>query len=194
MRSVPNSEKTSVPNVHLLWWTKVGPWYFQLISNYFHETSCCYSVIKSSVGFFATSWIAAWEASLSSTVSWSLLKLIFIESMMPSNHLILCFPLLILPSIFPALGAFLMSWPFASGGQSIAASASVQLLSWGILVWIKAGTWTSIALLFSDRETVRWKPELNLGKSLSYLPPLSEAGSSANRLIGSSQADERGTH
>ena len=45
-------------------------------------------------------------SSLSFTVSWSLLKLMFIESVMPSNHLILCHPLLLLPSIFPSIRVF----------------------------------------------------------------------------------------
>ena len=59
--------------------------------------------------FFATSWTAACLASLFFTISLSLLKLMSIESMMPSNHLILCRPLLLLPSIFPASGSFPMS-------------------------------------------------------------------------------------
>ena len=56
--------------------------------------------------FFETPWTAACQASLSSTNSWSLLKLISIESMMPSNHLILCHPLLLPPSIFPSIRVF----------------------------------------------------------------------------------------
>ena len=56
--------------------------------------------------FFATPWIAAHQASLSITNSQSLLKLRFIKSMMPSNHLILCRPLLLLPSIFPSIRVF----------------------------------------------------------------------------------------
>ena len=55
---------------------------------------------------FVTPWTAAHQASLSIINSWSLLKLIFIESVMPSNHLILCRPLLLLPSIFPSIRAF----------------------------------------------------------------------------------------
>ena len=50
-----------------------------------------------------TPWTAACQASLSITNSWSLLKLMSIESVIPSNHLILCRPLLLLPSIFPSL-------------------------------------------------------------------------------------------
>ena len=54
-----------------------------------------------------TPWTAAHQASLSITNSWSLLKLMSIESVMPSNHLILCRPLLLLPSIFPSIRVFL---------------------------------------------------------------------------------------
>ena len=49
---------------------------------------------------------AACQASLSFTISWSLLKLMSIESIMPSNHLVLCRPLLLLPSIFPSIRVF----------------------------------------------------------------------------------------
>ena len=55
---------------------------------------------------FMTTWIAACQASLSITNSWSLLKLMSIKSVMPSNHLILCCPLLFLPSIFPSIRVF----------------------------------------------------------------------------------------
>ena len=53
-----------------------------------------------------TPWTAARQASLSFTISQSLLKLMSIESVMPSNHLILCYPLLLLPSIFPSIRVF----------------------------------------------------------------------------------------
>ena len=56
--------------------------------------------------FFAAPWSAACQASLSITNSWSLLKLKSIESVMPSNHLILCHPLLLPPSIFPSIRVF----------------------------------------------------------------------------------------
>ena len=61
--------------------------------------------LLSRVQLFATPWNAACQASLSITNSWSLLKLMSIESVMPSNHLILCHPLL-LPSIFPSIRVF----------------------------------------------------------------------------------------
>ena len=60
----------------------------------------------SRVQLFATPWIAAHQDSLSITNSQSLLKLMPIESVMPSNHLIFCRPLLLLPSIFPSIGVF----------------------------------------------------------------------------------------
>ena len=69
------------------------------------------------VQLFATPWTAALQASLSITNSWSLLKLMSIELVMPSNHLILCHPLVLLPSIFPSIRVFsnelvlLIRWP-----------------------------------------------------------------------------------
>ena len=60
----------------------------------------------SHVLLFATPWIAARQASLSFTISWSLLKLMSIESVMPSSHLILCHPLLLPPSIIPSIRVF----------------------------------------------------------------------------------------
>ena len=60
----------------------------------------------SHVRLFVIPWTAARQASWSITNSWSLLKLMSTESMMPSNYLILCHPLLLLPSIFPSLRVF----------------------------------------------------------------------------------------
>ena len=58
------------------------------------------------VRVFTTPWTTARQASLSITNSWDLLKLMSIELVMPSNHLILCYPLLLLPSIFPSVRVF----------------------------------------------------------------------------------------
>ena len=66
------------------------------------------------------------------SLSPSLLKFMSIKSVMPSNHLILCFPLLLLPSIFPAIGTFPMSWLFASGGQSTGVPALASVLPMNI--------------------------------------------------------------
>ena len=62
--------------------------------------------LLSRVRLFATPWTAAHQASLSITNSWSLFKLMSIVSVMPSNHLILCRPLLLSPSIFPSIRIF----------------------------------------------------------------------------------------
>ena len=62
--------------------------------------------VLSRVRFFASPWTEARQASLSITNFWSLLKLMSIKSVMPSNHLILCRPLLLLPSIFPSIRIF----------------------------------------------------------------------------------------
>ena len=82
----------------------------------------------------ATLWTAACQASLFFTISRSLLKLLFIQSVMPSNHYVLCHPLL-LPSIFPASGSVPMSWLFISGGQSTEASVSASVLPMNIHGW-----------------------------------------------------------
>ena len=69
---------------------------------------CDFSSVQSlsHVQLFATPWTAARQASLSFTISRSLLKFMSIELVMPSNHLILCHPLLLLPSIFPSIKIF----------------------------------------------------------------------------------------
>ena len=72
--------------------------------------------LLSQVQLFVTPWTAAHQASLSFTIPWSLIKLLSIELVMPSNHLILCHPLL-LPSVFPSIRVFSnklalhMRWP-----------------------------------------------------------------------------------
>ena len=84
---------------------------------------------------FATPWTVAHQASLSITNSWGLLKLRFIESVMPSNHLIVCGSCLLLPSIFPSIKSFQMSQFFISCGQSIGFSASTSVLPTNIQDW-----------------------------------------------------------
>ena len=85
----------------------------------------------SHVWLFVTLWTSACQASLSFIISWSLLKLMSIESVMPCNHLILYRPLLLLPSIFPNMRVFSnesalhISWP----KMAASASASVLLMS-----------------------------------------------------------------
>ena len=67
---------------------------------------CCSDMSLSHIQLFATPWTAARQTSLSFTISWSLLKLVTLESVMSSNHPILCHPLLFLPSIFPSIKIF----------------------------------------------------------------------------------------
>ena len=78
----------------------------------------------SHVRLFATPWTAARQASLSITNSQSLLKLMSVKSVMPSNHLIHCRPLLLLPSVFPSIRVFSNESVLRTGGQSIEVAAS----------------------------------------------------------------------
>ena len=97
--------------------------------------SCdCFSSVQSlsHIRLFVTPWTAAHQASLSITSSRKLLKLMSIKSVIPSNHLILCHPLLLLPSVFPSIRVFSMCQFFTSGGQSIGASASAPVLPMNI--------------------------------------------------------------
>ena len=75
-------------------------------SDIYNRVSQSASSVLSRVRLFATPWTAACQASLSITSSQSLPKIMSIESVMPSNHLILCRPLLLLPSIFPNIRVF----------------------------------------------------------------------------------------
>ena len=86
----------------------------------------------SRVRLFATPWTAARQAFLSITNSRSSLKLMSIELVMPSSHLILCCPLLLCLQSFPASGSFRMSQLFTSGGQSIGVSDSASVLPMNI--------------------------------------------------------------
>ena len=95
----------------------------------------------SRVWLFVTPWTTARQASLAISNSWSLVKLMSIVLVMPSNHLILCCPLLLPSSIFPASGSFPKSWFFVLGTQSIGVSASASVLPMTIQDWFPLG-WT----------------------------------------------------
>ena len=121
-----------------------SPWILQSIgsqrvrhdwSNFssFQSLSC--------VWLFAIPWTAARQAYLSITNCQSLLKLVSIESVMPSNHLILCHPPFHIQS-FPASGSFQMNQFFTSGGQSIRVSALASVLPLNIQDWFPLG-WTA---------------------------------------------------
>jgi len=106
--------------------------------------------LLSRVQLFVTPWTAARQASLSITNSRSLFKLMYVKLVMPSSHLILCHPLLLLPQSFPASGSFPMSQLFASGGQSIGVSASASVLPMNSQDWFPLG-WTGWISLQSKR-------------------------------------------
>ena len=108
----------------------------------------------SRVWLFATPWIAARQASLSITNSWGLPKPMPIESVMPSNHLILCHPLLLLPSIFPSIRVFPMSQLFTWGGQSTEVSASASVFPMNIQDWFPLELTALIPLQFKGLSRV----------------------------------------
>ena len=97
---------------------------------------------RSHIRLFAAPWTATHQASLSFTISQSLLKLISIEPVMPSNHLILCHPLLFLPSILPSIRvfsnelAFHIRWPkYWSFSLSISPSSEYSGLIFPMIDW-----------------------------------------------------------
>ena len=113
----------------------------------------------------ATPWTTARQASLSITNSRSLPKLMSIESVMPSNDLILCCPLLLLPSVFLSIRVFSNEsfQLFASGGQSIGVSASTSVLPMNTQDWSPLG-WFIISWQI-DGKTVERETDFILGGS-----------------------------
>ena len=116
-------------------------WYFIIVVQ---SLSC--------VWLFATPWTSAHQASLFFTISWSLLRLIFTELMMPSNHLKLCHPLL-LPSVFPSIKIFFSElalcirlpkcWSF-----SFSISPSIDYLGWTVSSLVYRNTIDFCILIF----------------------------------------------
>ena len=152
-------------------------WFLSSVSyNFLCTVLLSPSVQFSHVWLFATPWTSACQASLSITNSWSLLKLMSIVLAMPSNHLILCRPLLLLSSIFPRSGSSQMSWFFASHGQSIGISASASILPGNIQDWFPSG-WTGW-VSYSPRDsqesspTPQFKSINSLELSFLYSPTL----------------------
>ena len=101
-------------------------------------SQCSLFVVQSlsHVLLFGTPWTAAHQAPLSSTISQSLLKFISIESVMPSNHLLLCRPLLLLPTIFPSIRIFSNEWAFHIRWPQ---GASASVLQMNIQGWFPLG-------------------------------------------------------
>ena len=110
------------------------------------EYSVKFSQLFSLVQLFVTPWTTARKAFLSITNLRSLPKLISIESVMPPNHLILCHPLLLLPSIFHSIRVSSNESFFTSGGQSIGVSASSSVLPVNTQDWYPLGRtgWISL--------------------------------------------------
>ena len=120
----------------------------------------------SCVRFFVMPWTAAWQASLSITNSWSLLKPMSIKSVMPSNHLILCHPLCSCLQSFPASGSFPMSLLFVSGEQSIGVSASTSVLPMNIQDWFPLGLMVWSPCSWRDSQESSATPQF---QSINYL-------------------------
>ena len=116
----------------------------------------------SCVQLFATPWTAECQASLSFTISLSLLRLMSIKTVVPSNLLILCCCRLLLPSIFPIIRIFPVSWLLASGSQSIGASASASVLLMNIQCWFPLGLTGLISLLYKGLSRVFSEYSLSL--------------------------------
>ena len=108
---------------------------------------------------FVIPWTAGHQAFLSFTISWSLLKLMSIQSVMPSNHLILCCPFLPLPSVFPSIKVFSIDWFFTSGDQSTGASTSASVLPMNTRGWFPLRLTDLIVWFESPRDSQKPCPE-----------------------------------
>ena len=117
--------------------TCLGLSLWKMSKSVFQTLNCAMSF--SHAWLFIASWTAARRASLYFTITQWLLKLMSIESVIPSNHIVLCYPLLVLPSILPAFRSFLMSQLFTSGVQSIGTLASTSVLPIHIQEWFPLG-------------------------------------------------------
>ena len=123
--------------------------------------------LLSRVQLFTSPWTAARQASLSITNSWSLLQLMSIETVMPSNHLILCHPLLFLPSVFPSIKVFSnelalrIRWPkYWSFSFNISPSSEYSGLISFRMDWLDLladqGTLKSLLQPHSSKASVLW--------------------------------------
>ena len=151
---------------------------------------CCFSSVQSlsRLRLFATPWTAACQASLSITNTWSLLKHMSIESVMPSNHLIPCCPLLLLPSIFPSIRVFSnesvlrIRWPkYWSFSFNISPSSEHPGLISFRMDWLDLlavqGTLKSLLQHHSSKASILWRsaffivqfshPYLTTGKTIA---------------------------
>ena len=136
-----------------------------------------FSSMLSHVRLFAAPWTAAHQASLSITNSQSLFKFMSIESVMPSNHLILCHPLLHLPSVFPSIRVFTsesvlhISWPKYWSFQPLASVLPMNIQDWFPLGLAELISLQSKGLSRVFSNTTVQKYQLS-GAQLSYSPTL----------------------
>ena len=127
---------------------------------------------RSVVSDSATPWTIGYQAPLPSTIFCSLLKFMCIELAILSNHLILCCPFLLSPSVFPIIRSFPVSWLFVSGSQSTGGSASAVVLPKNILGWFPLGLTGLISLQSKGLSRVFSKGISSLLLSLLYGPTL----------------------
>ena len=136
--------------------------------------------LLSHVRLFVTPWTAAHQASLPFTISQSLLKLMSIESMMPSNHLILCRPLLLLPSIFPSISVFsnesalCIRWPKYWSFSISPSNEYSELVSFrltGLISLQSKGLWRGFSSTTVQKHHCRWEKNWN-SVIVSILPHL----------------------
>ena len=138
---------------------------FQNILNFILvHLDCCCSVTKLYLTH-CDPMTAAHQAPLPFTISWNLLKFMSIESVMLSNHLIICYPLLLVLKSSPASGSFSMCWFFTSGGQSIGTSALASVFPVNIQDWFPLGLIGLISLQSKEllrvfSSTTIWKHHL----------------------------------
>ena len=174
---ISNSKVSAYDSVSYSWYTYDFNW-IQFSS--FQALSCLW--------LFATPWIAAHQASLSIPNSWSLFKLISIESMMPFNHCILCRPLLLLPSIFPSIRVFSseltlhIRWPKYRSFSISASNEYSVLMSFRIdsfdLLAVQ-GTLKSLLQPHSSKTSILWHsafftvqlshPYMTTGKTIALI-------------------------
>ena len=167
-------------------------WVLQKLNKRIFETFgiCKFSSVQSlsHVLLFVTPWTTARQASLSITNSWSLLKPMSIESVMPSNHLILCHPLLLLPPIFPSIRVFSnesvlrIRWPkYWSFSFNISPSNERSGLISFMMDWLDLlavqGTLKSLLQHHSSKASILWcstffmvqlsHPYMTIGKTIA---------------------------
>ena len=164
----------------------LNAWRFLIRSLFFNDKTSAISSVQFSVQLFATPWTAASQASLSITNSRSLFKLMSIELVMPSNHLILCCPLLLPPPIFPSIRVFLngsvlcIRWPKYWSFSICPFNEYSGLISFGInwfYLLAVQGTLKSLLQHLSSKAYIFWHsvffmvqhshPYMSTGKSIT---------------------------